>query len=72
VPVPRLRSLIALLTITLVGSVVVSMPAQQAPGVNPALFAGMTWRNIGPYRAGRTKAGRRAEPAGLGPVSITP
>src|SRR5689334_21044186 len=34
----------------------VRMPAQQAPRVDPALFAGMQWRNIGPYRAGRTKA----------------
>jgi len=24
--------------------------------VNPALFAEMRWRNIGPFRAGRTKA----------------
>src|SRR3977135_183828 len=53
--VRRLGSLIAL-TVALVGSVVVSMPAQQAPGVNPDLFADMKWRNIGPYRAGRTKA----------------
>ena len=51
----RLCSVIAV-TFALVGSLVVSIPAQQAPGVNPSLFADMKWRNIGPYRAGRTKA----------------
>jgi hypothetical protein len=44
------------LTFTLAASFVVSMPAQQAPQVNPALFSDMRWRNIGPHRAGRTKA----------------
>jgi hypothetical protein len=34
----------------------VSLPAQQAPTVSPSLFAEMRWRNIGPHRAGRTKA----------------
>jgi photosystem II stability/assembly factor-like uncharacterized protein len=35
----------------------VSLPAQQqAPAVSPSLFAEMRWRNIGPHRAGRTKA----------------
>src|SRR6476661_4231064 len=34
----------------------VSLPAQQAPTVSPSLFADMRWRNIGPQRAGRTKA----------------
>jgi photosystem II stability/assembly factor-like uncharacterized protein len=34
----------------------VSLPAQQAPRINPSLFAEMHWRNIGPHRAGRTKA----------------
>ena len=34
----------------------VSLPAQQAPTVDPSLFAEMRWRNIGPHRAGRTKA----------------
>ncbi len=41
----------------LVGSCFVSVPAQQsAPLVSPSLFADMRWRNIGPFRAGRTKA----------------
>ena len=53
--VRRLLSLIAL-TFTLAASLVVSMPAQQAPHVNPALFSDLRWRNIGPHRAGRTKA----------------
>src|SRR5262245_15979469 len=33
------------------------LPARQASPVNPSLFAEMRWRNIGPMRAGRTKAG---------------
>src|SRR4026208_2225846 len=35
------------------------LPAQQTPTpqVHPSLFSEMRWRNIGPYRAGRTKAG---------------
>ena len=51
----RFASLISL-TFVLVGSVIVSLPAQQAPQVSPSLFAEMRWRNIGPHRAGRTKA----------------
>src|SRR5215211_2977058 len=54
-PVRRLLFLTAL-TFTLVASLVVSMPAQQPPRVNPDLFSDMRWRNIGPHRAGRTKA----------------
>ena len=52
------RRLLPLTTLTfaLVASLVVSMPAQQAPTVNPALFSALRWRNIGPHRAGRTKA----------------
>ena len=34
----------------------ISIPAQQGPRVSPRLFAEMRWRNIGPFRAGRTKA----------------
>ena len=34
----------------------VSLPAQQASTVDSSLFAEMRWRNIGPHRAGRTKA----------------
>jgi photosystem II stability/assembly factor-like uncharacterized protein len=40
----------------LVGTAIVRLSAQQAPLVNPSLFADMRWRNIGPFRAGRTKA----------------
>jgi photosystem II stability/assembly factor-like uncharacterized protein len=55
------RAAIALLlTLILVAvSLSVAVPAQQpAPPsrVNPSLFGEMRWRNIGPYRAGRTKA----------------
>ena len=51
---PRLR-LAASLALLLIASAS-SLPAQQAPLVNPSLFAEMRWRNIGPLRAGRTKA----------------
>src|SRR5213592_5137305 len=44
------------LTALLVGTAIVRLPAQQAALVNPSLFDEMRWRNIGPYRAGRTKA----------------
>src|SRR5262245_32874472 len=33
-----------------------SQSSGQAAAVDPKLFADMRWRNIGPYRAGRTKA----------------
>src|SRR5881396_3399770 len=45
-----------LLLLILGAAMSVSLPAQQAPLVNPSLFAEMRWRNIGPHRAGRTKA----------------
>src|SRR5438093_6450222 len=45
-----------LLLLILGAAMSVSLPAQQAPPVNPSLFAEMRWRNIGPHRAGRTKA----------------
>ena len=44
------------LTLVLAASAVIAIPAQQAPRVNPSLFSEMRWRNIGPYRGGRTKA----------------
>jgi photosystem II stability/assembly factor-like uncharacterized protein len=34
----------------------VPVPAQSGHGVDPALYAGMRWRNIGPFRGGRTVA----------------
>jgi photosystem II stability/assembly factor-like uncharacterized protein len=51
----------------LVSAASYSRPDAQAlrPGaVDPALFADMAWRNIGPYRAGRTKsaAGHPSQP----------
>jgi photosystem II stability/assembly factor-like uncharacterized protein len=48
------RRLVSILSLTLLISA--SIPAQQAPQVSPSLFAEMRWRNIGPFRAGRTKA----------------
>src|SRR5262245_5049292 len=51
------RWLSSVFLLALVGGVSsVSIPAQQTTAVNPSLFAEMRWRNIGPYRAGRTKA----------------
>ena len=47
---------VTLLMVIVVGSLSISTPAQQAPQVSPSLFGEMRWRNIGPYRAGRTKA----------------
>jgi photosystem II stability/assembly factor-like uncharacterized protein len=58
-----------LLTLGAVGvSISQSAPAQtpgQTPAVNPALFSDMQWREIGPIRAGRTRAlaGVPSEPA---------
>src|SRR5262252_2598107 len=52
----RRFSTIAGLALILAGTLVVHVPAQQAPHVSPSLFAEMRWRNIGPYRGGRTKA----------------
>src|SRR5262249_35716437 len=44
------------ITVVLIASTV-RLPAQQPPPrVDPSLFAEMRWRNIGPMRAGRTKA----------------
>src|SRR5687767_3698672 len=55
--IQRLVSVCALLVL-LGGALSVSIPAQQppAPAISPAFFAEMRWRNIGPFRAGRTKA----------------
>jgi photosystem II stability/assembly factor-like uncharacterized protein len=45
------------LTLVLSASIVVSIPAQQTTSqLDPALFADLKWRNIGPFRGGRTKA----------------
>ena len=54
-PSSRLVSVLSL-TAAVVCGWFVSLPAQQGPQVSPGLFAEMRWRNIGPFRAGRTKA----------------
>ena len=54
-PSSRLVSVLSL-TAAVVCGWFVSLPAQQEPQVSPSLFAEMRWRNIGPFRAGRTKA----------------
>jgi photosystem II stability/assembly factor-like uncharacterized protein len=51
----RVRPLLAAVTL-LSARAFAPLPAQQAPNVNPSLFAEMRWRSIGPHRAGRTKA----------------
>jgi len=48
-------SALAALVLILSAAAVVPLPAQQ-PQVAPNLFGDMKWRNIGPFRAGRTKA----------------
>ncbi len=51
------RRALALLSICLlIAASSVPVPAQQAPSVNPSLFAELRWRAIGPNRGGRTKA----------------
>jgi photosystem II stability/assembly factor-like uncharacterized protein len=45
-----------LLLVVLVGLATVPAPAQQSAPISPTLFSDMKWRNIGPFRAGRTKA----------------
>jgi photosystem II stability/assembly factor-like uncharacterized protein len=52
----RAASITVLMLMLVGGYLSVSVPAQQAPPMNPALFSEMRWRNIGPFRAGRTKA----------------
>jgi photosystem II stability/assembly factor-like uncharacterized protein len=57
-PAPN-RALIAIVTV--VAAAVASAAAQQAPAVaptsfDPSVFAELRWRNIGPFRGGRTKA----------------
>src|SRR5262245_29347703 len=52
----RLRTLGALVLLLGGALTTVSLPAQQPPSIDPSLFADMRWRNIGPFRAGRTKA----------------
>ena len=55
----RVLSLIVVLALLLGGSATLSTPvvrARQNSPVSPSLFAEMKWRNIGPLRAGRTKA----------------
>ncbi len=50
------RTRLFLFVVLVVAFAGLSLPAQQAARMNPNLFADMKWRNIGPFRAGRTKA----------------
>src|SRR5690349_2589350 len=40
----------------ILATAIVRLPAQQPAQVDSTLFSEMKWRNIGPFRAGRTKA----------------
>ena len=51
------RSIVA--TVILIGFTILSAPATQAQSaypVDPRAYAGLTWRNLGPFRAGRVAA----------------
>jgi len=51
------HALSACLAIGMLGAVFsVSIPAQQTPRIDASVFGDMRWRNIGPFRGGRTKA----------------
>ncbi|HKW02841.1 MAG TPA: hypothetical protein VJN96_23660 [Vicinamibacterales bacterium] len=50
------RLVYVVVLVSLVWTSRVWLPARQSAPVSPALFAEMRWRNIGPLRAGRTKA----------------
>jgi photosystem II stability/assembly factor-like uncharacterized protein len=53
---PIRRSLVLVsMILAFVAALVVRTPAQ-GPRIDPRLFADIQWRNIGPYRGGRTKA----------------
>ena len=61
---PRLAFLVLFLLLGLSAPTIARLPQQEAPQVSPSLFDDMKWRNIGPFRAGRTKAaaGHRSQP----------
>ena len=46
----------SLLSLGAAAGCVAQTPAVQPPAVSPSLFSGMRWREIGPMRAGRTRA----------------
>jgi hypothetical protein len=55
-PMPSRRSLVLLLTVFSAALCWKSLPAQEKPPIDPALFGDMKWRSIGPHRASRTVA----------------
>jgi hypothetical protein len=52
----KARLALTLLVLVAVVAVWPEVSAQSRAGVDPALFRELTWRNIGPLRAGRTRA----------------
>src|SRR5579864_4775733 len=50
------RTLAVVTGVFIVAGAAVAPFARQAGAVSPSLFSEMRWRNIGPLRAGRTKA----------------
>jgi photosystem II stability/assembly factor-like uncharacterized protein len=59
----RLSLRLAILAATLAFAIV-PLPARQRAAIDPALFAEMKWRNVGPHRASRTRsaAGHASHP----------
>ena len=42
--------------VAMVASLASALPASAATGVNPAVYAGLKWRNVGPFHGGRAAA----------------
>src|SRR5262249_39849735 len=53
----RSKTVVVTLLVTIVAGIATAIPRAQSVGrVDPALFAELRWRHIGPFRGGRTKA----------------
>src|SRR6185503_522611 len=52
----RAGTTVVLILLLGAGAWSIPTPAQEPSQISPRLFAEMRWRNIGPFRAGRTKA----------------
>ena len=42
--------------VAIVAGLASALPASAATGVNPAVYAGLKWRNVGPFHGGRAAA----------------
>jgi len=54
-PITQRRSLAAGIALA-IGFIASTAAAQSKPPIDPRLYAGLTWRNLGPFRAGRIAA----------------